>query len=125
MILIGDTVAVFSLTCPGSRTPVAGGRRAGSSVMLSAIPPDYVPHVRVRSGEKKFPLSAKDTHLLYPPLECPPATLQCASYLTEKTKENNNPRYLEVCSKMNTSFQRREMRLPLAAGSGVKAGAGL
>lgn len=51
-VLISDSV--FSLT-PDLLRFAAGGRCAGSSLMRRAIPPDYVPHVRVHSGgeEKK------------------------------------------------------------------------
>lgn len=103
-------------------TPVAGGRCAGSSLMRRTIPPDYVPHVRVHSSEKKLPLSTKDTHVLYPPFRPALESPSSVCYLAEKTKEKNNQRYLHVYSKMNTSFQRRETRLPLAAGSEWKRG---
>lgn len=81
--------------------------------MRRAIPPDYVPHVRVHSGEKNFHL-VRRTHtyfILHSDPRSSPLP-QCVSYLTEKTKEKNNQSYLHVCSKMNTSFQQRETRLP-------------
>lgn len=94
--------------------------------MRRAIPPDYVPHVRVHSGEKKLPLSTKDTHVLYPPLRPPLwSDPQCVSYLTEKTKEKNNQRYLHVCSKMKTSFQQRETRLPASRRVGSESRGGI
>lgn len=121
MVLICDSAAVFSLTCSGLR-PRGGWSLCWILFNAPHYPARLCSTCACAPQRKKLPLSTKDTHVLYPPLESP---LQCASYLTEKTKEKNNQRYLHVCSKMNTSFQQRETRLPLAAGSGVKAGAGL
>lgn len=124
-VVISDSVAVFSLTCSGLHA-LAGGRCAGSSLMRRAIPPDYVPHVRVHSGEKNFHL-VRRTHTYFIPHSDPPAPAprKCVSYLTEKTKEKNNQRYLHVCSKMNTSFQQRETRLPASRRVGSESRGGI
>lgn len=108
-------------------TPVAGGRWAGSSLMRRPIPPDYVPHVRVHSGEKNFHL-VRRTHTYFilhsdPRSSPPPPSVWVISQKKQKKKTTkviftSAPKWTPASSSVKLDSQ-------LAAGSGVKAGAGL